>query len=75
LVVIEGFHKDAVPGIGCDNGELAALFCASPPKNSSPSACPIDPTPTGIEVEAEGTEGDEAATIERVGRGASRPTT
>jgi SAM-dependent methyltransferase len=25
-VVVEGFHKDAVPGIGCGTGELAALF-------------------------------------------------
>lgn len=26
LVVVEGFHKDAAPGIGCGTGELAALF-------------------------------------------------
>ena len=26
LVVLEGFHKDTVPGIGCGTGELSALF-------------------------------------------------
>jgi SAM-dependent methyltransferase len=26
LVVIEGFHRDAVPAIGCGTGELSALF-------------------------------------------------
>jgi hypothetical protein len=26
LVVVEGFHKDAVPGLGCGTRELAALF-------------------------------------------------
>ncbi len=26
LVVLEGFHKDSAPGIGCGTGELSALF-------------------------------------------------